>query len=127
VGKPSVAGVCTNQRLDLSKPWEGTRRICQGLEPDPGNPAVRDFRVASRNVRHGETVNLQPKEQDRKPLIYTGARSISIRTVGIIRSPVLDPTRLSGASILRDCREHPRPCRDTHACSRHNLPPAAEQ
>src|SRR4029077_15027449 len=57
VGKPSVAGVHTNQRLNLSKPWEGTRRTCQGLEPDPGNLAVRDFRGASRNVRHGETVN----------------------------------------------------------------------
>src|SRR5271170_6284110 len=57
VGKPSVAGVYTNQRLNLSKPWEGTRRTCQGLEPDPGNLAVRDFRGASRNVRHGETVN----------------------------------------------------------------------
>jgi len=57
VGKPSVAGVYTNQRLNLSEPWEGTRRTCQGLEPDPGNLAVRDFRGASRNVRHGETVN----------------------------------------------------------------------
>src|SRR6516164_4985776 len=57
VGKPSVAGVYTNQRLNLPKPWEGTRRTCQGLEPDPGNLAVRDFRGASRNVRHGETVN----------------------------------------------------------------------
>jgi hypothetical protein len=57
VGKPSGAGVYTNQRLNLSKPWEGTRRTCQGLEPDPGNLAVRDFRGASRNVRHGETVN----------------------------------------------------------------------
>ena len=57
VGKPGVAGVYTNQRLNLSKPWEGTRRTCQGLEPDPGNLAVRDFRGASRNVRHGETVN----------------------------------------------------------------------
>ena len=27
------------------------------MEPDPGNLAVRDFRGASRNVRHGETVN----------------------------------------------------------------------
>jgi hypothetical protein len=27
-------------------------------------------------------------EQDRKPLTYSGARSISIPTVGIIRSPV---------------------------------------
>jgi hypothetical protein len=51
------AGVYTNQRLNLSKPWEGTRRTRQGLEPDPGNLAVRDFRGASRNVRHGETVN----------------------------------------------------------------------
>jgi len=31
---------------------------------------------------------LQSKEQDRKPLTYSGARSISIPTVGIIRSPV---------------------------------------
>src|SRR6516162_10783599 len=57
VGKPGVAGVYTNQRLNLSKPWEGPRRTCQGLEPDPGNLAVRDFRGASRNVRHGETAN----------------------------------------------------------------------
>ena len=57
VGKPGVAGVYTNQRLNLSKPWEGLRRTGQGLEPDPGNLAVRDFRGASRNVRHGETVN----------------------------------------------------------------------
>ena len=30
--------------------------ICQCLEPDPGDLAVRDFRGAPRNVRHGETV-----------------------------------------------------------------------
>src|SRR5215471_19351361 len=57
VGKPGVAGVYTNQRLNLSKLWEGPQRICQDLKPDPGNPAVRHFRGASRNVRHGETVN----------------------------------------------------------------------
>jgi hypothetical protein len=43
VGKPSVAGVYTNQRLNLSKPREGTRRTCQGLQPDPGNLAVPGF------------------------------------------------------------------------------------
>ena len=42
VGKPSGAGVYTTQRLTLSKLWEGTRRTCQGLEPDPGNLAVRE-------------------------------------------------------------------------------------
>ena len=57
VGKPGVAGVYTNQRLNLSKLWEGSRRTCQGLKPDPGNLAVRHFRGASRTVRHGETVN----------------------------------------------------------------------
>jgi hypothetical protein len=57
VGKPGVARVYTNQRLNLSKLWEGSRRTCQGLKPDPGNLAVRHFRGASRNVRHGETVN----------------------------------------------------------------------
>ena len=57
VGKPGVTGVYTNQRLNLSKLWEGSRRTCQGLKPDPGNLAVRHFRGASRTVRHGETVN----------------------------------------------------------------------
>src|SRR5262249_11907208 len=57
VGKPGVARVYTNQRLNLSKLWEGSRRTCQALKPDPGNPAGRHFRGASRNVRHGETVN----------------------------------------------------------------------
>ena len=69
----------TNQRLNLSKPWEGPRRTGQGLEPDPGNPAVRDFRGASRNVRHGETVN-PPAIERAGPETYSGARSISIPT-----------------------------------------------
>ena len=56
MGKPGVAGVYTDQRLNLSKPWEGPLKKCQGFKPDPGNLAVRDFRGASRNVRHGETV-----------------------------------------------------------------------
>src|SRR5215471_375688 len=29
----------------------------QGFKPDPGNLAVRDYRGASGNVSHGETVN----------------------------------------------------------------------
>src|SRR6516164_3720102 len=33
VGKLGVAGVYTNQRLNLSKLWEGSRRTCQGLKP----------------------------------------------------------------------------------------------
>jgi hypothetical protein len=49
--------VDTNQRLNLSKPWEGLRMICQGFKPDPGNLAVRDYRGASENVRHGGNVN----------------------------------------------------------------------
>jgi len=56
VGKPGVAGVHTNQRLNLSMPWEGSRKTCQGFKPDPGNLAVRHYRGASRNVRHGEIV-----------------------------------------------------------------------
>jgi hypothetical protein len=57
VGKPGVAGVYTNQRLSLSTTWEGPPLICRGFKPDPGNLAVRDYRGASENVRHGETVN----------------------------------------------------------------------
>ena len=47
----------TNQRLNLSKSWEGPRKICQGFKPDSGNLTVRHYRGASGNVRHGETVN----------------------------------------------------------------------
>ena len=56
VGKPGVVGVYTIQRLSLSTPWEGPRKICQGFKPDSGNPTVRHYRGASGTVRHGETV-----------------------------------------------------------------------
>src|SRR5215470_3736837 len=56
VSKPGGAGVNTNQRLNLSQPREGPRKICQGFKPDPGNLAVRHYRGASGTVRHGETV-----------------------------------------------------------------------
>src|SRR5215469_13102164 len=46
-----------DQRLNLSQPREGPRKICQGFKPDPGNLAVRHYRGASGTVRHGETVN----------------------------------------------------------------------
>jgi len=46
-----------DQRLNLSKPWEGLWMTGQCLEPDPGNLAVRDFRGASGTVRHGKNVN----------------------------------------------------------------------
>jgi hypothetical protein len=49
--------VHTNQRLNLSKLWEGLRKVCQGFKPDSGNPTVRDYRGASENVRHGGNVN----------------------------------------------------------------------
>jgi hypothetical protein len=45
-----------DQRLSLSKLWEGLRMTCQGLEPGSGNPTVRHYRGASGTVRHGETV-----------------------------------------------------------------------
>src|ERR1700730_212681 len=57
VSKPGVAGVYTSQRLNLSKHWEGPRKICQGFKPDSGNLTVRHYRGALGNVRHGEIVN----------------------------------------------------------------------
>src|SRR5215471_12679723 len=56
VSKPGMAGAHTNQRLNLSKPREGPRKIGQGFKPDSGNPTVRHYRGASRNVSHGEIV-----------------------------------------------------------------------
>jgi hypothetical protein len=57
VGKPGVAGVYTNQRLSLSTTREGLQLICRGFKPDSRDVTVRDYRGASENVRHGETVN----------------------------------------------------------------------
>jgi hypothetical protein len=57
VSKPRWAGAHTDQRLNLSKLWEGPRKKCQGFKPDPGNPAVRDYRGASGNVSHGGNVH----------------------------------------------------------------------
>src|SRR5262245_24101679 len=56
VSKPGMAGVHTKQRLNLSKPRKGPRKIGQGFKPDSGNPTVRHYRGASRNVSHGEIV-----------------------------------------------------------------------
>ena len=86
-GKPGVAGVYTNQRLNLSKLWEGPRKKCQGFKPDPGHPAVRDYRGASGNVSHGGNVHPSCNRKSRKwkPPTYSVARPISIP----IQSPVL--------------------------------------
>ena len=75
-----MAGVYTDQRLNLSNRWEGPQKTCRGFKPDPGNLAVRDYRGASGIVKPWwdcEPV-LQSKEQERKPLTYSGARPISI-------------------------------------------------
>ena len=56
-GQTGMAGAYTDQRLNLSKPWEGSQKKCRGFKPDPGNLAVRDYRGASGNVSHGGTVN----------------------------------------------------------------------
>jgi hypothetical protein len=63
VGKPGGVGADTHQRLNLSKPWEGPRRICQDFKPYSGDPTVRHYRGASGNVRHGEIVT---PSRDRK-------------------------------------------------------------
>jgi hypothetical protein len=75
--------VYTDQRLNLSKLWEGPWKKCQGFKPDLGNPAVRDYRGASGNVSHGGNVHpsCNRKSGKRKPPTYSGARPISIPIV----------------------------------------------
>src|SRR5215472_14171747 len=74
-GQTRMAGAYTDQRLNLSKLWEGPRKKCQGFKPDPGNPAVRDYRGASGNVSHGGNVHpsCNRKSGKRKPPTYSGA------------------------------------------------------
>ena len=85
MGKPRRAGAYTDQRLNLSKLWEGPRKKCQGFKPDPGNPAVRDYRGASGNVSHGGNVHpsYNRKSRKRKPPTYSVVRPISIPIDGI--------------------------------------------
>ena len=75
-----MAGVYTDQRLNLSKLWEGPRKKCRGFKPDPGNLAVRDYRggFGKRTPWWDWEPVLQSKEQERKPPTYSGARPISI-------------------------------------------------
>src|SRR5215471_15998955 len=79
-GQTRMVRAYTDQRLNLSKLWEGPRKKCQGFKPDPGNPAVRDYRGASGNVSHGGNVHpsCNRKSGKRKPPTYSGARPISI-------------------------------------------------
>ena len=104
VGKPGVAGVYTNQRLNLSKPWKGLRMTCQGFKPDPGNLAVRHYRGASRNIRNGETVNPPAIERagSETPHLQQGALDLyPNRRHHSKPATRLDPTRLPLADICR--------------------------
>src|SRR5262245_57125974 len=55
-----------NQRLKLSKLWEGSRKTCQGLELGSGNPTVQDLRGASGTVGQGEKVNPSCSRKSRR-------------------------------------------------------------
>src|SRR5260221_401611 len=79
-GQTGMAGAYTDQRLNLSTPWEGSQKKCRGFKPDPGNLAVRHYRGASGNVSHGGTVNpaCNRKSGIRNPPPTAGrARSLS--------------------------------------------------
>jgi hypothetical protein len=82
-----MAGAYTDQRLNLSKLWEGSQKKCRGFKPDPGNLAVRHYRGASGNVSHGGTVNpaCNRKSGIRKPPTYSRARPISIPIARCVR------------------------------------------
>src|SRR5215470_14850708 len=96
-----MAGVYTDQRLNLSNPREGSQRKSRGFKPDPGNLAVRDYRGASGDVSHGGNVNPsfnRKRGNGNPPPTACRARFLSQSTVrnlrgdngdvGIIRSPV---------------------------------------
>jgi hypothetical protein len=78
-GKPRMAGGYTDQRLNLSKLWEGPRKKCQGFKPDPGNPAVRDYRAASgTSAMVGMCTPPAIERVGNGPPTYSVARPISI-------------------------------------------------
>src|SRR3954451_2763102 len=76
-----VYGPAFKPLRNLGRPSEES----QGFKPDPGNLAVRDYRGASRNVSHGETVSpsCNRKSRNGNPSPTAGQRPISI-PVGLI-------------------------------------------
>src|SRR5499427_3754543 len=99
VGKPGVAGVYMNQRLNLSKLWEGSRKTCQGLELGSGNPTVQDFRGASGTVRQGENVNPSCSRKSRH-----GNPSPTARRARFLSQPESPEPRDMGVQV--PCRVH---------------------
>src|SRR6516225_10280480 len=100
-----MAGAYTDQRLNLSKPWEGLRKTCQGFKPDPGNLAVRDYRGASGIVSHGEDGNPSGNRKSRNgnpsptaerarflSRLHAAFDVAGAGNVAFAGAPVLDPT-----------------------------------
>src|SRR5215510_9130726 len=88
-----------NQRLNLSKLWEGSRKTCQGLELGSGNPTVQDFRGASGTVRQGENVNPSCSRKSRH-----GNPSPTARRARFLSQPESPEPRDMGAQV--PCRVH---------------------
>jgi hypothetical protein len=106
-GQTAMAGVYTDQRLNLSNRWEGPQKTCQGFKPDPGNLAVRDYRGASGNVSHGGTVNpsCNRKSRNGNPS-PTAGRARFLSQWG--RSPTLGASQLeTGGAPILDGRRQP--------------------
>src|SRR5262252_2195539 len=111
-GQTRMAGAYTDQRLNLSKLWEGPRKKCQGFKPDPGNPAVRDYRGASGNVSHGGNVHpsCNRKSGKRKPPPTAGrARFLS-------QSVRADFTQRSEIAFARGALKGVRTCSMPRCC-----------
>lgn len=82
MGKPGVAGVYTNQRLSLSTTWEGLRKkakVSNRTREIWPSGIIGGF--GKRKPRWDCEPVLQSKEQERKPLTYSGARPISIPVI----------------------------------------------
>src|SRR5215831_3864709 len=88
-----------NQRLNLSKLWEGSRKTCQGLELGSGNPTVQDFRGASGTVRQGENVNPSCSRKSRH-----GNPSPTARRARFLSQPESSEPRDMGVQV--PCRVH---------------------
>ena len=118
-GQTRMAGAYTDQRLNLSKLWEGPRKKCQGFKPDPGNPAVRDYRGASGNVAMVEMCTRLAIERARTVTLHLQlARRSSIPTKHIGTPAVhmlFEPAHKCFEAVSkRSTRAHMGPNRTAH-------------
>ena len=91
VSKPVEGGAYAYQRLNFATIWEGSLTTCQGFKPYLGNPAVRHYRGAWRNVAMVELCTRLAIERARTVTLCAGINRHEAEDERALRERCSDP------------------------------------